>query len=118
VVVSLLGLLLIGLSFVAGLGVAAALTVAITIAATTTLLPALLGFARLRVELARWRGLIAASLISVALLGVGLKVDAMLFAAPVAVLVLIAGLFVPVLKRKVKLPEQKPVKESIWYRWS
>ncbi|HWL45059.1 MAG TPA: MMPL family transporter [Ilumatobacter sp.] len=118
VVVSLLGLLLIGLSFVAGLGVAAALTVSVTIAATLTLLPALLGFAQLRVELTRWRGLIAAGLIAVSLLGVGLKVDALLFAAPLGVLVLIVGLFVPILKRPVKMPERKPVEESVWYRWS
>ncbi|HRE00783.1 MAG TPA: MMPL family transporter [Ilumatobacteraceae bacterium] len=118
VVVSLLGLLLIGLSFVAGLGVAAAITVAVTIAATVTLLPALLGFAKLRVELTRWRGLLAAGLVAVALLGVGLKVDVLLFAAPLGVLVLIAGLFVPVLKRPVKMPARKPVEQSIWYRWS
>ena len=118
VVVSLLGLLLIGLSFVAGLGVAAAITVAVTIAATVTLLPALLGFAQLRVELTRWRGLIAAALIAVALLGVGLKVDALLFAAPLAVIVLIVGAFLPLLKRPVKMPAQKPVEQSIWWRWS
>lgn len=118
VVVSLLGLLLIGLGFVAGLGVAAAITVAVTIAATVTLLPALLGFAKLRVELTRWRGLIAAGLVAVALLGVGLKVDFLLFAAPIAAVVLIAGLFVPALKREVPKPERKPVERSVWYRWS
>jgi RND superfamily putative drug exporter len=119
VVVSLLGLLLIGLSFVAGLGVAAAVTVAVTILATVTLLPALLGFAKLRVELTRWRGLIAAGLFAIALLGVGLKVPTMfMIFAPLALVVLIAGLFLPILKREVPKPTRKPVESTVWYRWS
>jgi RND superfamily putative drug exporter len=118
VVVSLLGLLLIGLEFIAGLGIAAAITVATTIMATVTLLPALLGFARLKVELTRWRGLIAAGLVAIALLGVGFGFTPLLVALPLAVLVLIAGIFVPVLKREVPRPERKPIEQSIWYRWS
>ena len=39
--------------------------------ASLTLLPALLGFAGQRVEVTRWRGLIAAGLVAVALVGVG-----------------------------------------------
>ena len=118
VVVSLLGLLLIGLPFVAGIGIAAAVTVAITIIATMTLLPALLGFAQRKVEVTRWRGLIAAGLVSVALLGVGFSLDPLLLAIPLAVIVLIAGFFVPVLKREVPKPARKPVEESVWYKWS
>jgi RND superfamily putative drug exporter len=119
VVVSLLGLLLIGLSFVAGLGVAAAITVAVTIAATLTLLPALLGFAQLRVELTRWRGLISAGLVAVALLGVGLRIPALaLVFLPLALLVLVAGFFVPILKREVPRPARKPIEKTVPYRWS
>ncbi|HUF97323.1 MAG TPA: MMPL family transporter [Ilumatobacter sp.] len=118
VVVSLLGLLLIGLPFVAGIGIAAAVTVAITIIATLTLLPALLGFAQRKVEVTRWRGLIAAGLVSVALLGVGFSVNPLLLALPLSALVLIAGFFVPVLKREVPKPARKPIEASIWYRWS
>jgi RND superfamily putative drug exporter len=44
VVISLLGMLLIGISFVGGLGVGAAAVVAVTMVASITLLPALLGF--------------------------------------------------------------------------
>jgi RND superfamily putative drug exporter len=118
VVLSLLGLLLIGLQFIAGLGIAAAITVACTIAASVTLLPALLGFAKLRVELTRWRGLIAAGLASLALLGVGFSFTPLLLAFPLAVVVLIAGLFVPALKREVPRPGRKPIQQSVWYRWS
>ena len=52
-VVSLLGMLIIGLSFVSGLAIGAAITVTATMAASVTLLPALLGFARERVEVTR-----------------------------------------------------------------
>jgi putative drug exporter of the RND superfamily len=118
VVVSLLGLLLIGLEFIAGLGVAAATTVAVTMAASTTLLPALLGFAQLKVEVTRWRGLVAAGLVAVALLGVGLGIPALLIGLSLAPVVLVVGSFVPALKRIVPRREQKPIRESGWYRWS
>jgi RND superfamily putative drug exporter len=44
VVISLLGMLLIGIQFIGGLGVGAAAVVAVTMVASITLLPALLGF--------------------------------------------------------------------------
>jgi RND superfamily putative drug exporter len=44
VVISLLGMLLIGITFIGGLGVGAAAVVAVTMAASLTLLPAVLGF--------------------------------------------------------------------------
>ena len=50
--------------------------VAVTMVASLTLLPALLGFAGERVEVTRWRGLIAAGLVAVALVGVGLGIPA------------------------------------------
>jgi RND superfamily putative drug exporter len=118
VVVSLLGLLLIGLEFIAGLGVAAAITVAVTMFASTTLLPAMLGFAQLKVEMTRWRGLVAAGCVSVALLGAGLGIRALLLGVPLALVVLLVGSFVPVLRREVPRRTPKPVRESAWYRWS
>ena len=74
VVLSLLGMLLIGLEFVAGLGIAAAATVFVTLLASITLLPALLGLAHDRIEVTRWRGLIAAGFAAIALLGLGLGI--------------------------------------------
>jgi RND superfamily putative drug exporter len=69
VVISLLGMLTMQVSFVGGLAVGAATVVAVTVAASLTLLPALLGFAGQKVEVTRWRGLIAAGLVAVALVG-------------------------------------------------
>ncbi|HSP02123.1 MAG TPA: MMPL family transporter [Acidimicrobiales bacterium] len=118
VVVSLLGLLLIGLEFVAGMGLAAAITVAVTMVASTTLLPALLGFAQLKVEMTRWRGLVAAACVSVALLGAGLGIPMLLLGVPLAIVVLVVGTFLPLLRREVPRRTPKPVRETGWYRWS
>ena len=118
VVVSLLGLLLIGLEFVAGMGVAAAITVAVTMVASTTLLPALLGFAQLKVEVTRWRGLVAAAFVSAALLGAGLGIHVLLLGVPIALAVLVVGSFVPALRREVPRRTPKPRRETVWYRWS
>jgi RND superfamily putative drug exporter len=52
VIVAILALYLIGIEFVASIGLASAVTVAVTLAAAVTLLPALLGFAGERID--RW----------------------------------------------------------------
>ena len=119
VVISLLGMLLMGVRFIQGLSVGAASVVAVTVAASLTLLPALLGFAGQRIELTRWRGLIAAGLVAVGLVGVGLKVNALfLICMPLAVIVLIAGFFVGKLKQEVPRRAPKPLRETAAYRWS
>src|SRR5262249_42153281 len=75
VVISLLGMLIMTVSFISGLAIGTAAVVATTLIASLTLLPALLGFAGARVETTRWRGLIAAGLVAIALVvGVGLGV--------------------------------------------
>ncbi len=118
VVISLLGMLLMGVGFIDGLAVGAASVVAVTVAASLTLLPALLGFAGRRIETTRWRGLIAAGLAAVALVGVGLKITLLTIALPLAVIVLIAGFFVGPLKREVPRAAPKPLHETAAYRWS
>jgi putative drug exporter of the RND superfamily len=118
VVISLLGMLLMQLAFVRGLAIGAATTVLMTMLASVTLLPALLGFVRERVEVTRWRGLIAAGLVALALIGLGLKINAALVALPVAAIVLVAGFFVPALRREVPKRAAKLVDQTLAYRWS
>jgi RND superfamily putative drug exporter len=118
VVVSLLGMLLIGLEFIAGLGIGAATTVAVTMVASVTLLPALLGFAGHRLEVTRWRGVIAAGLVALALFGLGLSIDPLLFALPLALVVLVAGFAVAPLRRELPRRAPKPARETLPYRWS
>jgi putative drug exporter of the RND superfamily len=118
VVISLLGMLLMGVTFIQGLAVGAAAVVAVTVAASLTLLPALIGFAGQRIELTRWRGLIAAGLVAVFLAGIGLDLPPLMVGLPLAVIVLIAGFFVGPLKREVAHRPPKPRRETLAYRWS
>jgi putative drug exporter of the RND superfamily len=118
VVISLLGMLLMRLQFVNGLAIGAATTVLMTMVASVTLLPALLGFAGNRVEVTRWRGMIAAGLVALALIGIGLEISALRIALPIAVVVLAAGFFVAPLKREVPKPKPKPIERTVPYRWS
>ncbi len=119
VVISLLGMLLIGLAFISGLGIGAASTVAITMVASVTLLPALLGLVGDRVEVSKVRGVVAAGLVSVSLFSLGIgapPVAAVAFAA--AAVVLIIGRFIPPLNRILPHREEKPIRETLAYRWS
>ena len=118
VVISLLGLLLMGVSFINGLAIGAASVVVVTILASLTLLPALLGFAGHRIELTRWRGLIAAGFAAIGLVGVGLGVPPLTIGFPIAIIVLIAGLFFGPLKKEVRRRPPKPLRETTAYRWS
>ncbi|HWI03028.1 MAG TPA: MMPL family transporter, partial [Acidimicrobiales bacterium] len=118
VVISLLGMLVMGVAFIQGLAVGAASVVGVTVAASLTLLPALLGFAGERIELTRWRGLIAAGLVAIALVGVGLKITPLVIALPLAAVVLIAGFFVGPLKQELRRPDPKPLEQTPAYRWS
>ena len=119
VVLSLLGMLLIGLQFVAGLGIAAAATVFLTLLASITLLPALLGLAHDRIEVTRWRGLIAAGFAALALLGVGLNIPVMgAIGAVLMIVTLLASVAVKQLRRQVPPRKEKPIRETWAYRWS
>ncbi|MCP3935673.1 MAG: MMPL family transporter [Actinomycetia bacterium] len=119
VVLSLLGMLTIGLAFVSGLGIAAAVTVAFTMFASLTLLPALLAIVGSRVEITRWRGLISAGFVAVgvALIGLDLLAPGLVFVA-LGLLTLVVGLFVGSLKRNVPHRAEKPIRETAFYRWS
>ena len=119
VVVSLLGLLLIGIGWVAGLGIGVAVTVLATMITSILLLPALLGFARERVEVTRWRGLIAAGFVAVALFGIGIGIPALTaVGAGLAALTLLVSFAVRPLRKTVPHRPPKPVRETLAYRWS
>ena len=118
VVVSLLGLLLMGLPFITGLAVAAALTVGATMIASVTLLPALIAFVRDRIEITQWRGLVAAACVAVALLGLGLGFRPLLLGAPLAVIVFLAGFVVRPLRAVVPRRPRVPLERTVAWRWS
>ncbi len=118
VVVSLLGMLLMGITFVTGLAFAAATTVLLTMVASVTLLPALIGLAGERIQITRWSGLIGSLLVAIALVGIALDIPVLRFAVVLAVIVVIAGRFKGPLNRTVKLKSDKPMEETTSYRWS
>ena len=119
VVISLLGLLLMNLAFVSGMAIASATVVAVTAAASLTLLPALLGFAGERVELTRWRGLIAAGLVAVGLAGFALDIQPLMLAGfGGAALVLLLSFAMAPIRGEVPRPAPKPLRATIPYRWS
>ena len=118
VVVSVLGMLLMGIGFVQGLAVTASVTVALTVFASLTLLPAFLGFAGENIEKTKRRGLIAATLVAVGLVGFGLDVAPLMAAFPAALVVIILGFFVPALQVEVAHRPPKPRRETLAYRWS
>jgi RND superfamily putative drug exporter len=119
VVVSFLGMLVMGVEFIQGLAVSSAVVVAATVVASLTLVPALLGFAGHRIEVSRWRGVIATGFVALGLVGAGLQI------APLAgggfflaALTVLAGFVVRPLKREVPRRAAKPVRETFAYRWS
>ena len=118
VVISLLGMLLMGISFVSGLGIGAASVVAVTMVASLTLLPALLGFAGDRVDRTRVRGLLAAGLVAIALVGAALRISPLLVGIPLAIVVIIASFAVAPLRKEVRRRPAKPTNETFAYRWS
>ena len=121
VVLSLLGLLLVGLPFVSGLGISAAVTVAIVMAGSITLLPAVLGLVGGRLGTIRVRGIAASALVALALLGFGLGIMPLLAGIPAAVAVVIAGSFAKnrnPLRRVIQQRPPKALRETAWYRLS
>ncbi|MGH9086453.1 MAG: MMPL family transporter, partial [Acidimicrobiales bacterium] len=119
VVVSFLGMVLMGISFIQGLAVSAAVVVAMTVVASLTLLPALLGFAGHRIEVTRWRGVIATGFVALGLVGAGLKIAPLAMGGfALAVLTVLVGTVAAPLKRELTRRPPKPVRETFAYRWS
>ncbi len=121
VVISLLGMLLMGLSFITGLGIGASITVLVTMLASVTLLPAFLGFAGNRLENSRVGHVAAAAVLSALLLITGLGIGNSTLAIGAVGLIaalLIGGFVVPGLKRIIPPREPKPLRDSVWYKWS
>jgi RND superfamily putative drug exporter len=119
VVISLLGMLIMGIRLVTGVGLGASVTVLLTMVSSLTLLPALLGLARHRVEVTRWRGLLAAGCAALALLGAGLKIPVLAAVGlALAVTTLLASFAVRPLRREVPRRPPRPQRSTLAYRWS
>jgi RND superfamily putative drug exporter len=119
VVVSMLGLLLVGVGMLSGMGIGVSVTVLATMLTSMTLLPALIAMTATRLEVTRWRGLIAAAASAIALLGLGIGVEALAVGgAAVAVGTLVASRFVAPLRREVPHRASRPARSTLSHRWS
>ncbi|MGK2950611.1 MAG: MMPL family transporter [Acidimicrobiales bacterium] len=119
VVVSMLGLLLVGLGMLSGMGIGVSATVLATMLTSMTLLPALIAITGPRLEVTRWRGLLAAGASAVAILGIGIGLTALtVVGTGLAVAVLLASRFVPKLRQAVPPRAAKPVEATLSHRWS
>jgi len=119
VIISMLGMLLMGVSFIRGLGIGAAIAVFTTMVASLTLLPALLGFVQRRIDFTTWYAVIGIVVFDAGLLGFALGAKALLpVGLAVAVVVAIVARFVPALKRQAPIHQPSDDESNVWHRWS
>ncbi len=121
VMISLLGMYMMGMSFVYGLAIGGSATVGIMVIASLTLLPALLSFVGHRIDVttrAAMGSLIIFSFLSLfgviffdtlVLLPLGLLI---------AVVIMVLSIFVPSLRTPIQHRQAKPLRQQFWYRWS
>jgi RND superfamily putative drug exporter len=123
VVISLLGLMAMGLKFVNGLAISGSLAVLVMMLASLTLLPALLGFAGTKIDNTSLAAALATGVfVAVALVGVFAKklLPALGVGALLAALVIIAS-YMPFghrLRQPLAHRVPKPREQQFWYRWS
>jgi putative drug exporter of the RND superfamily len=120
VIISLMGLYLMGLSFVQGVALASSFGVATMMIASLTLLPSLLGLVGKRIDQTSWAALIAVAIAVVgALIGViaGLGI---VFAGGflVAALFFACSFASKSLRSHVPHRVERPKEQRFWYRWS
>ncbi len=120
VIISLMGLFLIGLNFIQGVAVASSMGVLMVMAGSLTLLPALLGWVGHRIHETTWAALWAVGL---TLVGIILGLITRQPVVFVGGLVLALGLFVASfafrsLRRHVPHRVEPPKEARFWYRWS
>ena len=121
VVISLLGLSFIGVKFIAGVGLAASVTVAMVVISSITLLPAVLSLLGDRIDVTRWRGIAIAGLVAIALLGIGFGIRPLLVGLPLALVVAVLGSIRTrrnPLRRSLAPPTPTPLRQTLWYRLS
>jgi RND superfamily putative drug exporter len=121
VVISLMGLTLIGLEFVTAVALAAAIGVVLMVLVSLTLLPALLGWVGERIDVTTRAALIAVGIAVVGLfIGVTLGAAAVSLIAIILAIAVFAGsfFFKGSLRQHVPHRRERPKEQTFWYRWS
>lgn len=120
VIISLLGLLVMGLSFARGLAIGAAIGVAFMIVASITFLPALLAIMKHRIDVTTRAALIA---IVVFVLGAFISIvnessTTFFGSLGASVLVMLLSFVFKPLRQPIKQRPKKAKELTFWYRWS
>ena len=120
VIISLLGLLLMGLNFVQGVALASAVGVAMVMAGSLTLLPALLRLVGRRIDNTTWAALAAVVIVVVgAIVGIAVGAGGVFFGGLLLAVALFAASFaIKPLRRLVPHRRVVPREQQVWYRWS
>ncbi len=120
VIISLMGLFLMGLSFVQGIAVAASLGVLLMMLGSLTLLPALLGWIGTRIDHTTRAALGAVALgVIGAFFGVVTKQEGIfIFGMLAAVVLFVASFFVKSLRKEIPHRHEPEKEQRMWYRWS
>ncbi|HZX54824.1 MAG TPA: MMPL family transporter, partial [Ilumatobacteraceae bacterium] len=123
VMISLLGLMAMGLKFVNGLAISGSLAVLVMMLAALTLLPALLGFAGTKIDdTSRAAAYATGAFVVIALVGVfAQQLPAALGIGLLLAVLIMGASYVPFgrgLRQPLKHREPKPREQRFWYRWS
>ena len=121
VMISLLGMFMMGMGFVNGLAVAGAISVGVMVVASLTLLPALLSWVGHRIDVTTRAALISLiAFASTSLVGVIVfhSLSFVLIGLAAAVAVMASSFIVPSWRMPIRHRPVKPRNEQLWYRWS
>jgi putative drug exporter of the RND superfamily len=123
VIISLLGLFIIRLPFVSGLAVAGATAVLVMMLAAITLLPALLGFTKARIDVTSRAAAIGVGLlVLLGLIGFIGGQPGPFIGIGVAVALILTGLsyvpFLRSLRQPLPVRRDKPREQRFWFKWS
>ena len=120
VIISLLGLFVMGLAFARGLAIGAVIGVLIMMIASISLLPALLAMVKHRIDVTSRAALVAlASFVVITFFAVVAESLPLFLAAVVsAIVVTLASFVIKPLRRPIPQRARKPKNETFWYRWS
>ena len=120
VIISLLGLFVMGLAFARGLAIGAVIGVLVMMIASITLLPSLLAMVKHRIDVTTRAALIALSIFVVVTFFavVSHSIPLFLGAIVASVVVTLASFIIKPLRTPIPQRTRKPKNQTFWYRWS
>ncbi len=120
VIISLLGLFVMGLAFARGLAIGAVIGVLIMMIASISLLPALLAMVKHRIDVTTRAALAALAAFVVITFFAVVAESLVLFLAAVvsAIVVTLASFAIKPMRKPIPQRARKPKNKTFWYRWS